>query len=271
MQVYLSCPECVDEQARHEKSSESPDPINTQKRLSPYPIQLTNEVSYEVKCVFGHSSAVFINLFKHEILFEIGVHSILDGYYREAITSFAASLERFYEFASRSIALHHRLPNDEEVKCWKDIASQSERQLGAYIYLHAIHFKKQPKLLSNPQAALRNSSVHKGQIPTRDEAVAFGEEVLSIISETSLKIWQTIPEAAHKVVSNHAEMSVKKIIEAGGVQSNTTNCVDSAVHGKIHDERPLKEHLERTILRHSRNKVDKHKKIIGEFEAKRHT
>lgn len=268
MQLYLSCPDCITEQARIEKSSEPTDHERSQKRLSTYPIQLTNEVSYEVKCTFGHSSAIFINLFKHEILFEIGVHSILDGYYREAITSFAASLERFYEFASRSIALHYKLPNDEENRCWKEVSSQSERQLGAYIYLHAIHFKKQPRLLSNSQTALRNSSVHKGQIPTYDEAVEFGDEALSIISETSLKIWQTIPEAANKIVNKHAEISVKKLIDAGGSQSGTTQCIDSAITGKIHDKRSLKEHLKRTIVRHSRNNVEKHKKIIDDVEAK---
>lgn len=264
MQVYLSCPDCVDEQARHEASSEPPDFTNTQKRLTAYPVQLTNEISYEVKCVFGHSSAVLINMTNHEILFEFGVHSILDGYYREAVTSFAASLERFYEFVSRSIALAYLCPDKEEMQCWKKIATQSERQLGAYIYLYVIHFKEQPKLLSDSNIKLRNSSVHKGKIPTHDEAVAFGEEVLSIISGISLRLWQTIPEAAHKVLSDNTQLSINKIVSAGGTQPKHVQSLDLATHGR----RSLKEHLKRKILRHSKNTLDKHNKIIDALENK---
>jgi hypothetical protein len=32
------------------------------------------------------------------VLFDIGANAVVDGYYREAITSFSASLERFYEY-----------------------------------------------------------------------------------------------------------------------------------------------------------------------------
>ncbi|TLP57281.1 MULTISPECIES: hypothetical protein [Pseudomonas] len=269
MQIYLNCPDCIDEQARHEKSSEKPDCPGTKKRLSTYPVQLTNEVSYEVKCVFGHSSAVSINMSKHDILFEIGVHSIIDGYYREAITSFAASLERFYEFASRAIALHYGLPEKEEGSCWKEISTQSERQLGAYIYLYAIHFKGRPRILTQSQVKLRNSSVHKGHIPTRDEAISFGEEVLLIISEAALEIGKTISDSAHKVLSRQAEVSVKKITDSGGVQSRHASCVDSAVLNKTYHGRSLVEHLKIAALRHSRSMVDKHSKIIVEFESSR--
>ncbi|WP_122388859.1 hypothetical protein [Pseudomonas syringae group genomosp. 3] len=269
MQIYLTCPDCLDEQARHEKSSEPPDYEGTQKRLTPYPVQLTNEVSYEVKCVFGHSSAVLINIPKHEILFEIGVHSVIDGYYREAITSFAASLERFYEFASRAIALNYQLPDKEENSCWKEISVQSERQLGAYIYLYAIHFKARPRILTPSQVQLRNSSVHKGHIPTRDEAVSFGEEVLLIISEAALKIGQTISDSAHKVLSKQAEISVKKITDSGGVQSKYVSCIDSAILSRIHHGRGLEEHLKIAAFRHSRAMMNKHSKIMAEFESNR--
>jgi hypothetical protein len=35
---------------------------------------------------------------KFEVLFDLAANAIVDGYYREAIASFAASLERFFEF-----------------------------------------------------------------------------------------------------------------------------------------------------------------------------
>ncbi|MCU7237348.1 hypothetical protein [Pseudomonas peradeniyensis] len=262
MQVYLSCPDCIEEQARHEASSEPPDYVNTPKRLKSYPVQLTNEISYEVKCDFGHSSAVLVGSTNHEILFEFGVHSILDGYYREAITSFAASLERFYEFASRSIAIAYGCPEEKEVKCWEYVAAQSERQLGAYIYLYAAHFKEEPRLLSGSNVKLRNASVHKGKIPTRNQAVKFGNEVLSIITEISLKLWQTIPQAAHKVLSDRTQISINNIVNAGGTRPKHVQSIGLATHGK----RPLEEHLKRKVMEHSRNTLDKHRKIIEELK-----
>lgn len=267
MQVHLLCPDCLDEQERHEKSSAPPDPVNTQKRLSTYPVQLTNEISYKVKCVFGHSSAILISATNHEILFEFGINSILDGYYREAITSFAASLERFYEFASRSIAHAYNCPKEEEAGCWKKIAVQSERQLGAYIYLYAIHFKEQPKLLSDENIKIRNSSVHKGKIPTYEEALKFGEEVLSIIYKTSIRLWQTIPESAHKILSEKTQASVDKIVKAGGTEPKHAQGINLATHNDI----SLKEHLKKKVWQHSKNMLVKHKQLIAELEEKQRT
>lgn len=258
MQIYLSCPECIDEQSRHESSSEAPDPIGTKRRLTTYPIALTNEISYVVNCESGHSSAILIGLMNHEILFETGVYAMLDGYYREAITSFAASLERFFEFSARSIALACGCSEDDEGKCWAEISSQSERQLGAYIYLYAIHFKEKPHLLPKKMVELRNSAVHKGNIPSLDKAVLFGEEVLSIMSDGSDRLWKSIPEAANKVASEKSKQSIDKIVAGGAVQSKYIQQIDSA----IREGRALKEHLRLMRLRHARNSIIRHNKII---------
>ncbi|RKR31632.1 hypothetical protein [Paraburkholderia sp. BL17N1] len=39
---------------------------------------------------------------KYEALFQIGAYATEDGYYREPVSSFTASLERFYEFFVRA-------------------------------------------------------------------------------------------------------------------------------------------------------------------------
>lgn len=209
MKINLNCPDCLEEQRNHESSSNAPDPINTRRRLASYPVHLTNEGMYVVKCDFGHSLVTGISLINHEILFETGVFAILDGYYREAITSFSASLERYYEFAIRSIAQAHGCPALVENKCWKDISSQSERQLGTYIYLYSIHFKKNPQLLPQNMTEIRNSAVHKGLIPSLDKVMCFGEAVLSIVSEGSAQIMKSAPEASHKVVSEKIDFHLR--------------------------------------------------------------
>lgn len=263
MQIYLTCSECLDEQIRHESAlagldPEAPDPIGTKQRLSSYPISLTNEVSYVVNCDFGHSSAVMIDLMNHEILFETGVYALLDGYHREAITSFAASLERFYEFSVRSIALASGCSPDVVENCWPHISSQSERQLGAYIYLYAIHFKEQPRLLSQAMTALRNSAVHKGHIPSFDKAMLFGEEVLSIMAEGTDRLWKSIPDAAHKSAFAKTKQSIDKTIAAGAARPKYVQQLDSAIRKR----RDLKEHYRLMRLSHSRNSITRHRKII---------
>ncbi|MFM0500307.1 hypothetical protein [Paraburkholderia caffeinilytica] len=264
MKINLICPDCLEEQKKHESSSNAPNPINTRRRLTSYPVHLTNEGMYVVKCDFGHSSVIGINLMNHEILFETGVFAILDGYYREAITSFAASLERYYEFAIRSIARAHGCPAFLENKIWKDISSQSERQLGAYIYLYSIHFKENPQLLSQKMTEIRNSAVHKGLIPSFDKAISFGEAVLSIVSEGSAQIMKSVPEASHNVASEKNQFSLEKLISEGFKFSGGIQQISSAVREKI----SLEKHLQHIKYHHSQRLLDEHSKIIEEFDRK---
>lgn len=58
-------------------------------------VEFRDDGCYEVVCRRGHSTVTLLQEEKYEVLFEIGVNAILDGYYREAVASFAASLERF--------------------------------------------------------------------------------------------------------------------------------------------------------------------------------
>ena len=65
-------------------------------------VEICDDGKYEVTCTRGHKETVILQQQKFEILFEIGAHAIIDGYYREAVSSFAASLERFYEFSIKA-------------------------------------------------------------------------------------------------------------------------------------------------------------------------
>ncbi len=139
-------------------------------------ITVTNDNVYEVTCSKGHTWQVLFNCPRHELLFDMGMNAIVDGYYRESIVSFSASLERYYEFVIK--AFH---PQDDFNKIWNLVASQSERQLGAYIFTYYSFFKEKPKLLSRSSVELRNKVVHKGYIATREEAINYGKKVSEII------------------------------------------------------------------------------------------
>jgi hypothetical protein len=58
---------------------------------------------YEIECPHGHSGVIAVQEMKFEILFELAANAIFDGYYREAVASFASGLERFFEFYVRII------------------------------------------------------------------------------------------------------------------------------------------------------------------------
>ena len=136
---------------------------------------------YEVACPKGHQAVVFLQQQKFELLFDIGAYAIADGYYREAVSSFAASLERFYEFFIRALMLQKGIASEVIDAAWKTLAAQSERQLGAFTLLYALEFGRPAQLLSSARIAFRNDVVHKGRIPTRPEALDYGQAVLDVV------------------------------------------------------------------------------------------
>jgi hypothetical protein len=144
-------------------------------------LEVGNENLHQVICDKGHESSRIIAQQKHEILFEVAAHAIIDGYYREAISSFAASLERYYEFFIKVISVG--LPGDVFEKAWKQVVSQSERQLGAYIFTYISFYHSLPDTLSPKLTELRNKVIHKGHIPSRVEAVKLGEAVAKIMND----------------------------------------------------------------------------------------
>jgi hypothetical protein len=155
---------------------------------------------YEIQCPKGHKEIKVAQQDKFEILFEIGAHAIRDGYYREAVSSFASSIERFYEFFIRC-SMHERgSSNDTVSAAWKMISAQSERQLGAYIFLYTQATNSPPPLLAQNSIQFRNDVIHKGRIPKREEALDFGEKVLCLIREGIEMIKKNFPDGLNKTV-----------------------------------------------------------------------
>ncbi|MHC2299188.1 hypothetical protein [Rhizobium mongolense] len=167
MRVLFTCMECM---------------LQDNKPSDDFHLVEYNEAGrYEATCKRGHRITAVAQEQRFEVLFEIGAPAILDGYYREAVASFTAAMERFFEFALRTL-LRDTEANQFD-SAWNNVAKQSERQLGAFIFVWALRFGKCPRLLGNRQVQFRNDVVHKGLLPTKTEAVAYGEEVFSLIKE----------------------------------------------------------------------------------------
>lgn len=176
-------------------------------------IEFRDDGKYEVTCPKGHKSITLLQQQKFELLFDIGAYAVADGYYREAVSSFTSSLERFYEFFIRTVLNEKQLTDDVIDTAWKPVSNQSERQLGAFIFLYTAEFSRPPNLLSNANTQFRNEVVHKGKIPSRDEAVTYGQAVLDVVRPILAETKTKFPEAVRKTVVQHLMRSRGKADE----------------------------------------------------------
>lgn len=107
----------------------------------------------------------------------MAVEAIVREHYRDAVGSFASSLERLWEFFTHVICRHRGVTADAFASVWKPMANSSERQAGGFMIAHAIEMGSPAPLLSNRVSEFRNRVVHKGYLPTREEAIDFGQSV----------------------------------------------------------------------------------------------
>ncbi|PZQ21332.1 MAG: hypothetical protein DI562_20810 [Stenotrophomonas acidaminiphila] len=165
MKFMFSCGECISKESRG--------------TLMYVPFH--NHGLYDVTCEFGHRNVFVLQSYPFETLYQIACNAMLDGYYREAVTTFASSLERFYEFSIRVLFRVRGFDHPEIEKAWKGISNLSERQLGAFVAMWTAQFEEVPKTLSEDQVKIRNAVVHKGEIPSRADTLKYGQAVLDLV------------------------------------------------------------------------------------------
>lgn len=168
-----------------------------------YPAELQDNGLYRMECGFGHRTITCLQEQKFEILFELGANAIVDTYYRESVSSFASSFELFAEFYLRVIRLKCGVPDDKFLNAWKTIAAQSERRLGAYVFVYLMENGEPPPLLKPKLIAFRNDVMHKGRIPTREQAVDYGQSALDIMVPILEDLKGRYTEHVSAVVSQH--------------------------------------------------------------------
>ncbi|MBL1264283.1 hypothetical protein [Candidatus Methylomicrobium oryzae] len=150
--------------------------------------QISDNGIHPAKCDKGHEFVIIFEAAKFETLFDIGMNALRDGYPREAVSSFTASFERFLEFYIRYVWHLKKIEPSIIEKTWKLMENQSERQLGAFISLYTVEQKESPPCLSNEKSKFRNKVIHKGYIPSINEAINFGKTVYEIILEIVIKL-----------------------------------------------------------------------------------
>jgi hypothetical protein len=146
----------------------------------------------QISCPVGHVTYVSLSAERFELLFDFGAMALLDGYARESVAAFTASLERFYEFYLRVIAARH----DSSLifkEAWKAVQNASERQLGGFIFARL--FDGHVYRPDEKRIAFRNRVIHRGHIPTDQEVKNYGEYILSVILPILSELNSTCPDA----------------------------------------------------------------------------
>jgi len=182
MRVPAQCPCCreVDErrQSIHEVSSGKRSHEIHAVSLHEMDAADVHSGKLTLRCEQGHTTVVTLPIPAFELLFDFGCSALLDGYSREAVTSFASSFERFEEFTCRFLLARRKVSFEGVDAWWKEVATSSERQMGSFVALWISDFFAPPPLLPRKLVEFRNDCVHKGRIPPESEANAYGEAVL---------------------------------------------------------------------------------------------
>ncbi|WP_123647318.1 hypothetical protein [Lysobacter enzymogenes] len=198
-----------------------------------------NDGVYRFTCPRGHENIYLHQSEKFETLFEISLHAIIDGYYREAIATFGAALERFYEAAIDVLLIARSIPGKERSASWNKIKKQSERQLGAYVFTWLAVAGDLPPTLSDNEASFRNEVVHQGRICTKSEAIWFGNLVRVIIEQGIESLKTKFNDAVEK---RQFEQSAK-LRDTAGVNNAVVTRSTSAVSLSGHVSKSVEEWL----------------------------
>lgn len=185
MEIFASCLECMQTKGM---------PL-----LKPFSAPYFDDRISIVDCDFGHKMAVVLRAQKFELLLESGANALIAGYTLEACASFSAALERFFEFSNKVILTHLKISEALYNDIFKSMSRQSERQTGAFLILYALAFNSAYKI--NPKfTEFRNAVIHKGTIPTPENAMAFCELVYAEVFNISSQLKKHFSDAIDMIL-----------------------------------------------------------------------
>jgi hypothetical protein len=226
MKILLPCFQCLDE-----------------REGKPLVVigQLQDDMSVPTSCPKGHKFVALVQNARFEVLFESASLALLDGYPREAVASFTAALERFYEFYVRVALRREGITQSQVAATWKLVAKQSERQLGAFAFTY-LRQTRGAFVLPQEIPAFRNRVLHEGYIPTDAEVRDYAQRILTLIEE----VVQTIRDQGFEPVgaevfedlqerNSHLPVGVRRLTHAGLMVLDVTCKRD--INTKTLDER----------------------------------
>jgi hypothetical protein len=195
-------------------------------------VELRDDGLYTITCSRGHVTVTAVQEQKFEILFDLGAMALIDGYPREAVSSMAAALERFYEYYVQVVCLKHDIAYETFTTAWKPVSRQSERQLGAFLFVYLLENRKplersivdaKPSESSGLNTRLtwtefRNNVIHNGYIPSTEEVQVYGDLVYQFIYRLIGELKATCSDSMQKATFHHLKRGTDA---SGGKQMGT--------------------------------------------------
>lgn len=197
MLALAMCPSCLEENIKNGLTGVDALP-------APLAGELDDHGYIHVKCEKGHTGIVTLNARRHQVLVESAARAFVDGHTNEVIAVMATALERAYEFYVRVSCKAKGIAPAVMDAAWKNMASQSERQFGAFQTLHLLDHNA-AFTLDKKIPDIRNRIVHKGQIAREQEALDFAERVYAHIREIEVSIEAKFPEEARVFADEEVE------------------------------------------------------------------
>ncbi len=183
MRGPAQCPHCreVDErrQSMHEVSSGTRSHELHAVYLHEMDAADVHSGKLTLRCEQGHTTVVTLPIPLFELLFDFEAAPHDWTVIREKRSrKFAAPFERFEEFACRFLLARRNVSFEGVDAWWKEAATNSERQLGAF-RPRISDFRGPPPLLPGRSgSSLGTTASTKGESPPESEAKAYGEAVL---------------------------------------------------------------------------------------------
>lgn len=209
-----------------------------------FEVELDNENIHEFVCPKGHRTFTQLREQKFQILFDLASMALNDGYTKEAVSSYSSALERFIEYYILVTSLRNSVTLDDFTINWKQMASQSERQLGAYFILRLQEGK--PTNWDDKKTHFRNKIIHKGYIPSSDQAIEYGQYVLSFIRGSLKELNESSKEFFDKATFIHLSKNGDKFPDNIRISNGSIPTIISltGIESEDYGKRTLREELD---------------------------
>ncbi len=155
-----------------------------------------------IECSNGHKSYVLLQSQKFEILLESAANALLEGYTIEAASTFSAAYERFFEFTIKVFCENYEIKEKSLKSTFTKVAKQSERQIGAFLFLYLVTLKEEYKL-NEKIPPFKNKVIHKGYIPTPKEVIEFAELIYQEIYSITQILKNSFPNELQKIITDN--------------------------------------------------------------------
>ena len=143
MRIPMSCWDCAMDTVNAEyeadaaaiaKGETPPEdkPGRPMRREDWYLADIEQDNAYVETCRNGHEMRMTLQSVRYELLFESGIVAALVGFHREAVSSIAAALERFYEFAIEVFTTRAGIERDVFEAAWKQTHKASGNSVRSF-------------------------------------------------------------------------------------------------------------------------------------------